>query len=42
MFEYLTQLRMQKAQELLQESLLPIDDIAEQVSYESERSFTDI
>ncbi|TXY05776.1 AraC family transcriptional regulator [Vibrio mimicus] len=40
MFEYLTHLRMQKAQELLQESLLPIDDIAEQVGYESERAFT--
>ncbi|MBT1445389.1 AraC family transcriptional regulator [Shewanella sp. JM162201] len=40
MFEYLTQLRMQKAQELLSESLLPIDDIAERVGYGSERAFT--
>ncbi|EGR7974842.1 AraC family transcriptional regulator [Vibrio vulnificus] len=40
MFEYLTNLRMQKAQELLVESLLPIDEIAEQVGYESERAFT--
>ncbi|MCG6301234.1 helix-turn-helix transcriptional regulator [Vibrio vulnificus] len=40
MFEYLTNLRMQKAQELLLESLLPIDEIAEQVGYESERAFT--
>ncbi|MEI8610094.1 helix-turn-helix transcriptional regulator [Enterovibrio sp. Hal110] len=40
MFGYLTNLRMQKAQELLRESLLPIYDIAEQVGYDSERAFT--
>ncbi|MBV7297381.1 AraC family transcriptional regulator [Enterovibrio paralichthyis] len=40
MFGYLTNLRMQRAQELLRESLLPIYDIAEQVGYESERAFT--
>ncbi len=40
MFGYLTNLRMQRAQELLRESLLPIYDIAELVGYESERAFT--
>ncbi|KKD60539.1 AraC family transcriptional regulator [Grimontia sp. AD028] len=40
MFGYLTNLRMQKAQELLRESLLPIYEVAEQVGYESERAFT--
>ncbi|AZQ10206.1 AraC family transcriptional regulator [Shewanella khirikhana] len=40
MFDYLTQLRMQKAQELLTESLLTIDEIAERVGYGSERAFT--
>ena len=40
MFTYLTNLRMQKAQELLRESLLPVYDIAEMVGYQSERSFT--
>ena len=39
MFGYLTDLRMQKAKELLRESLLPVYDIAEQVGYESERAF---
>lgn len=40
MFTYLTDLRMQRAQELLLESMLPVDDIAEQVGYDSERAFT--
>lgn len=40
MFGYLTDLRMQRAQELLQESLLPVYDIAELSGYESERAFT--
>lgn len=40
MFQYLTNLRMQKAEELLRESLLSIDQVAEQVGYESERAFT--
>lgn len=40
MFEYLTTLRMGRAQELLRESLLSIDEVAEQVGYESERAFT--
>ncbi|ELI6426311.1 AraC family transcriptional regulator [Vibrio harveyi] len=40
MFEYLTILRMGRAQELLHESFLSIGDVAEQVGYESERAFT--
>ncbi|WP_434363010.1 AraC family transcriptional regulator [Parasalinivibrio latis] len=40
MFGYLTDLRMQRAQELLRESMLPVYEIAEEVGYESERAFT--
>ena len=40
MFGYLTDLRMQKASELLRESTLPIYEVAEVVGYESERAFT--
>lgn len=39
MFGYLTNLRMQKAKELLLESMLPVYEIAERVGYESERAF---
>ena len=39
MFQYLTQLRMQRASELLQESILPLVDVASRVGYESEMAF---
>ena len=39
MFHYLTDLRMQKAREFLEETSLPIADIAEQVGYESDMAF---
>jgi|GEM_PF-5724266 len=40
MFTYLSQLRMQKAKELLHNTTLPVDDIAMNIGYESERAFT--
>lgn len=40
MFGYLTNLRMQKARELLRESSLPVYEIANRTGYESERAFT--
>ena len=39
MFAYLSQLRMEKAKELLKNTQLPVDDIALKVGYDSERSF---
>jgi len=39
MFRYLTELRMQRARELLHETLLPLFDIASQVGYESDMAF---
>ena len=39
-FTYLSNLRIQKAKEMLLSTAMLIDDIAEQVGYESERSFT--
>ena len=39
-FAYLSQLRVQRAKELLRNTALPVDDIALNVGYESERSFT--
>ena len=39
-FEYLTLLRMQKARELLQETQLPMYEIASKVGYESDLAFT--
>ncbi len=40
MFEYLTSLRMQRAKELLQETRLPLYEVAAQVGYESDLAFT--
>ena len=40
MFEYLTNLRMQRAKELLRESALPLYEIAGRVGYESDLAFT--
>jgi len=40
MFEYLTQLRMQKAKALLSDTPTPIVDIAARAGYDSEVSFT--
>lgn len=40
MFEYLTQLRVQKARELLSQTSLPLYEIAARVGYESDVSFT--
>lgn len=40
MFTYLSQLRMQKAKELLQNTTLSVDDIAFNIGYESARAFT--
>ena len=40
MFEYLTQLRMQKACQLLAETDLPLYEIANRVGYESDLAFT--
>lgn len=42
MFGYLMDLRMQRTQERLRESMLPVYDIAEEVGYESERASTSI
>ena len=39
MFEYLTALRMQRAKELLQETSLPLHEIASRVGYESDLAF---
>lgn len=39
MFEYLTRLRMQRAQELLMDTALPIYEIAGKVGYESDLAF---
>lgn len=40
MFGYLSQLRIQKAKELLKSTSLAVDDIALRIGYESERAFT--
>lgn len=40
MFGYLSQLRIQKAKELLRNTPLPVDDIAVNIGYQSERAFT--
>ncbi len=40
MFEYLTMLRIQRAQELLRESNLPLYEVAGRVGYESDLAFT--
>ncbi len=40
MFEYLTALRMQRAQELLRDSELPLYQVANRVGYESDLAFT--
>ena len=40
MFEYLTQLRVQRAKELLRDSSLPLYEIANRVGYESDLAFT--
>jgi len=40
MFAYLSQLRIQKAKELLRNTKLPVDDIAFNIGYKSERAFT--
>lgn len=40
MFEYLTQLRMQRAGEVLRLTKLPVYEIAEQVGYDSDLAFT--
>jgi AraC-like DNA-binding protein len=40
MFEYLTRLRVQRAKELLQETKLPLYEVASRVGYESDLAFT--
>lgn len=40
MFAYLSQLRIQRAKEMLRNTKLPVDDIALKIGYESERAFT--
>ncbi len=40
MFEYLTVLRVQRAKELLQETKLPLYEVASRVGYESDLAFT--
>ena len=40
MFRYLTALRVQRAKELLQETQLPLYEIASRVGYESDLAFT--
>ena len=40
MFEYLTRLRVQRARELLQDTKLPLYEIASRVGYESDLAFT--
>ena len=42
MYEYLTQLRVQKARELLLQTKLPLYEIASRVGYESDISFTKV
>lgn len=39
MFEYLTMLRIQRAKELLRESMLPLYEVASRVGYESDLAF---
>ena len=39
MFEYLTALRVQRARELLQETILPLYEVASRVGYESDLAF---
>jgi AraC-like DNA-binding protein len=39
-FAYLSQLRIQRAKEMLKDTSLPVDDIALKIGYESERAFT--
>ena len=39
-FVYLSQLRIQKAKELLKNTSLRVDEIASKTGYESERAFT--
>lgn len=38
MFAYLSQLRIQRAKEMLRNTKLPVDDIALKIGYESERA----
>ena len=40
MFEYLTKLRVQRARQLLQDTKLPIIEVASRVGYESDLAFT--
>ena len=40
MFGYLTMLRIQRAKELLQETKLPLYEVASRVGYESDLAFT--
>ena len=40
MFEYLTRLRIQRARELLRETILPLYEVASRVGYESDLAFT--
>ena len=39
-FQYLTSLRMQKAQQLLRETALPVYEVAQRAGYESDLAFT--
>jgi AraC-like DNA-binding protein len=39
MFQYLTELRMQRARQLLQETSLPLYEVSNRVGYESEMAF---
>jgi len=41
-FQYLTELRMQKAKEMLRETAMSVDDIASRVGYESDLSFVKV
>ncbi len=40
MFDYLTQLRIQRARELLEDTGLPLYEVANRVGYESDLAFT--
>ena len=40
MFEYLTNLRVQRAKELLQDTQMPLYEVASRVGYDSDMSFT--
>ena len=42
MFEYLTNLRVQKAKELLRDTQLPLYEVASRVGYDSDMSFTKV